>query len=102
MKFRTASTQLQAKFKHAEDFGVFGKYSRSSATKYEDALREHVQAPTTQTIQGSYRGLKVIHKFDPLTNRNVIMDMDGNFVSGWKLNTDQIKALTTTGKLGGG
>jgi len=81
MKFRTASKQLQAKFKHAEDFGVFENYSPSSATKFEAALKEH--------------------KFDPLTNRNVIMDTDGNFVSGWKLNPDQIKALTTTGKLGG-
>jgi hypothetical protein len=101
-EFKLSPKQLQAKFKHAEDFGVSGNYNPSNAARYEAALEEHINAPSTQTIQGTYRGVRVIHKFDPLTNRNVIMDTSGNFVSGWKLSPDQVKALTTTGKLGGG
>jgi hypothetical protein len=50
-----AVRQLQRKFKHAADFGVTGKYSRQQATRFERAMRAHVEHETTMVIPGTYR-----------------------------------------------
>ncbi len=94
--------QLRSKFKHAADFDVTGVYNKVNANEFMNALKAHVNSPTVQLIGGAYRGVDVIHYFDPATGRNVIFTLDGEFVSGWKLNLDQIKNLTTQGRLGGG
>ena len=99
---KISEKKLQAKYKHAKDFGVDGNYSKANAAKYSEALTKHVNDPGTQTIQGTYRGSQVVHKFNPVTGNDVILDTDGNFVSGWKLNPDQARCVTTTGNLGGG
>jgi hypothetical protein len=100
------STQLQAKFKHAEAFGIEGSWNKVNADKFKQAIQDFIKSPETQTIKGSYgRGaqeIPVIHKFNPTTGQNVILDTKGNFISGWKLSPDQIRHLTTTGKIGGG
>jgi hypothetical protein len=96
------SRQLQSKFKHARDFGIEGVYNPGKGEQFEAALQAHLDAITTQPITGIYRGVPVIHWFNPATNLNVMSDLDNNFVSGWKLSLDQVIAVTTTGKLGGG
>lgn len=35
------SRQLQAKFKHAGDFGVVGNYSKANAGKFSSAINQH-------------------------------------------------------------
>ena len=94
--------QLQAKFKHAIDFGVSGNWGKGAADIFQNALMSHIEDGATQVIQGSYRGNPVTHYFNPGTNLNVIVDSVGNFLSGWKLNPQQVQKITTTGKLGGG
>jgi hypothetical protein len=91
--------QLQAKFKHADDFGVSGNYSSANAEQFEGALRSHISDPNTQLVNGTYRGQPADIYFNPNTENAVITDKAGNFVSGWKLSQDQIKYLTTTGNL---
>lgn len=51
-----AAQQLQRKFKQAAAFGVTGKYSRQSATRFERAMCAHVEDGTTLVIPGTYRG----------------------------------------------
>ena len=95
-------SQLQAKFKHAKEFGILGNWNTANAVRFQQALENHVNASTTQVIRGTYRGRDVVHYYDPATGLNVMTDLDGNFISGWKLTPKQIKHLTTTGSLGGG
>ncbi|MCL3862100.1 colicin D domain-containing protein [Actinotalea sp. K2] len=93
--------QLQAKFGHADDFGVTGNYNSANAARFNEAVFEHINAPGTTTIRGTYRGDPVTHFLDPTTGLNVI-SRDGVFVSGWRLNSDQLANVLRNGSLGGG
>lgn len=69
-------------------------------------MREHISKDSTLVMEGTYmRGAspqKVINYYDPQTQLNVMTDMSGNFISGWKLSDKQREYILTTGKLGGG
>ena len=97
-----APSQLQAKFKHAEDFGVQGNYNKANGEAYEKALRDHMSDPNTQQISGTYRGQPAEIYYNSKTGNAVITDKAGNYISGWKLSTDQVQHVLTSGKLGGG
>ena len=94
--------QLQHAFKHAKDFGIAGNPSNKTIGEFSTAIQNHIAAPGTQVIQGTYRGHTVTHFLDPITGLNVIQDSSGNFLSGWKLSLKQLEYVTTTGKVGGG
>jgi hypothetical protein len=64
--------QVQSKFKHAKDFGIEGLYTQSRAIQFEVAMNAHLASATTQAIVGTYRGVAIIHWFDPATNLNLI------------------------------
>jgi hypothetical protein len=98
-----SSKQLQKKFKkHAVDFDVHGNYNKANAEVLRKAIDEHVKKLTSVPIAGTYRGQDVIHYLDPKTALNVIKDLHGNFVSGWKLSPAQLQHVLKSGKLGGG
>jgi Colicin D len=80
-----SSKQLQKKFNRASDFGVTGNYSKANATKYSEALNQHINSPGVTKIPGTYRGDPVTHYLNTSTGLNVIVDPGGVFVSGWKL-----------------
>lgn len=84
--------QLQKKFKHAADFGI----------SFAANIKAHVQQVRVQVISGTYRTQPVTHHFDPMTNLDIIVDKTDNYISGWRLNSFQVQAVITTGKLGGG
>lgn len=86
-----AARQLQRKFKHAVDFGVTGKYSRQQATRFERAMRAHVEDKATLVIPGTYRGAPVTHFVHPQTGLNVMCDAQHAFVSGWRLTPAQLE-----------
>jgi len=94
--------QLQSKFKHASDFGIQESYSLQNIIKFRMAIENHLQSSTTKVRRGTFRGRSVVHYFDPKTALNVIINDKGYFVSGWKLNEDQLKAIIDTGNIGGG
>ncbi|GEM_PF-963336 len=94
--------QLQHAFKHAGDFGNPGNASNGTMAEFSTAIQNHIAAPGTQAIQGTYRGQAVTHFLDPNSGLNVIRDSSGSFLSGWKLSPKQLEYVTTTGKLGGG
>ena len=91
--------QLQAKFKHAEDFGVSGNYSKANAAKFESAITQHINSSGTQIIQGTYRGETVTHCLNPSTGLNVILKPSGEFLSGWRLGADQLANVLRSGSL---
>lgn len=92
---------LQAKFKHAGDFGVAGNYSKANAAEFSAAINQHINAAGTRAIQGTYRGQSVTHYLDSSTGLNVI-SRGGEFVSGWKLSPEQLANVLRNGSLGGG
>ncbi|MDK3157422.1 colicin D domain-containing protein [Kamptonema cortianum] len=57
---------------------------------------------TTTAIKGEYRKKSVTHYCNVKTKLNVILDDKGNFISGWKLNSTQLKQILNTGSIGGG
>ncbi len=82
--------------RHAKDFGVTGNWSKAMAGEFEGVLRTHMKGLTP--IQGTYRGTQqVLHYYNPSTGLNVMTDISGNLVGGWKLSADQIKYLLSTG-----
>lgn len=87
--------QLQRKFKHAADFGVRGKYSRQQVTRFERAMRAHVEDKTTLALPGTYRGAVVTHFVNPQTGLNVMRDAQNAFVSGWRLTPAQLANVLT-------
>ena len=91
--------QLQAKFKHAEDFGVKDKWSKAAGQRFKEAIQRHIGDPGTTTISGTYRGEPVTHYVNPQTGLNVMKDQYGNFLSGWKLNPQQLQNVLTRGSL---
>nr|WP_276208168.1 colicin D domain-containing protein [Vibrio neptunius] len=91
--------QLKKKFKHAVDFGVKGNCNSTNLKQFDQAIRDHIIAPGTQKIDGSYRGDKVQLHTDPTTGLTVILEPDGKFLSGWKLNPKQLECVLNTGKL---
>ena len=93
------SRQLQAKFKHAGDFGVFGNYSKANASKFSSAINQHINSAGIRTINGTYRGQSVIHYLNPNTGLNVISNPAGQFISGWKLNPAQLQNVLKHGGL---
>lgn len=93
------NSQLQKKYKHAKDFGVEGNYNPANAEKFGQAIKDHVNAPGTTPLQGTYRGQPVIHYVDPKTGLNVITKPNGELISGWKLRPEQLENVLTHGGL---
>jgi len=84
--------------RHAKDFGITKPWSKSAATEFENVVRAHVKGLTP--IKGTYRGTQqVLHYFNPNNGVNVMTDMSGNLVSGWKLGSEQIMYLLSTGSV---
>jgi RHS repeat-associated protein len=82
--------------RHGKDFGVTGNWNKAMAGEFEGVLRSHMQGLTP--IQGTYRGTQqALHYFNSSTGLNVMTDMSGNLLGGWKLSADQVKYLLSTG-----
>lgn len=92
------AVQIQAKFKHAGDFGVNGNYNAQNANAFVDAMSNSID--NSVAIAGSYRGdIPVTHYFDSTTRLNVMVGNNGNFISGWRLSPDQAQNLMRTGNV---
>ncbi|MCB9996614.1 MAG: peptidoglycan-binding protein [Rhodospirillales bacterium] len=105
-RFRDASwirnasrSQLQKKFKHAKVFGIKGNMNNKNLAAYKKALEDHVKSPKTRAIKGTYRGQEVTHYYNAATRINVMRNVNGEFMSGWKLRSIQISNLLKRGSL---
>lgn len=94
--------QLQKKYKHAIDFGITDtKINGETLTKFRDAIEAHLSDKDTFK-KGTYRrdkGTKVY--FNPKTMNAVIIQANGDFLSGWKINpaADNGRIYLETGDL---
>ena len=84
---RFTRKQLDKKYlKHASDFGIDDTRKNSATlTKFRDAINRHLEHQET-VPKGTYLladGSSVY--FNPKTNNVVILDKNGNFLSGWKI-----------------
>ena len=93
--------QIQKKFKHAVDFGVKGNYGKENAAKFSSAINQHINAPGTQVIQGTYlnAGNPVVFYINPESGLNVISSPSGQFISGAALSPAQVHGILTKGFL---
>lgn len=91
--------QLQKKFKHAGDFGVDGNYNPDKAGEFKQAIVDHVNSPGTREIVGTYRGNPVTFHVNQNTGLVVLQEPSGSFLSGWKLNNQQLHHVVNDGKL---
>jgi hypothetical protein len=91
--------QLQHGFKHADDFGINANPNNKTLSEFSTAVQRHVDNVAVRQIDGTYRGRPVTHFVNPATGVNVIRDSSGNFLSGWKLNPQQLENVLTRGKL---
>lgn len=90
--------QLQRKYKHSSDFGVEGSYNPVNRRLFRDKIMEHMRL--AKPINGTYRGLEVTHYFNKDTGLNVIIDLETKkFISGWKLEDDQVENILNRGSL---
>lgn len=91
--------QLQKKFMHAGDFGVSGNYNPANAQKFNQAIQKHLNASGTKEIAGTYRGNSVTFHTNPNSGLTAIQNPNGSFLSGWKLNPQQLQHVLKDGKL---
>jgi hypothetical protein len=94
--------KLRAKFDaHKYDFGLSGtNFNTQNAGLFKQNMIDHINNPDTIAIAGTYRNTEaVVHYFNPITEINVMKDMNGDWISGWKLGNKQIKHLYTIGNI---
>jgi hypothetical protein len=94
--------QLEAKFKHAADFGVAEGRGASGFDSFGKAVDSFVADSGTVRVVGTYRGSPAILNYNPTTAQVVVQATDGAFVSGWQMSPAQLQNVITNGSLGGG
>jgi hypothetical protein len=97
-----ARSQIEAKFKHAQDFGVTEPRGRAGFDAFEKAVSDQVNDPATMHIAGTYRGSPAILNYNPSTGTVVVQSPTGEFISGWRVSQAQATNILNQGKLGGG
>jgi len=91
------TSKLQHEYKHAGDFGIEGNWNKSKAAEYQQAIQNHIDN-ASDVYLSTYRGQKVYVYYNPETGLGSYVDMNGNYVSGWRLSEKQIEFHTTNGK----
>ena len=92
--------QIEKKYdRHARDFGVDKPRSKESFDEFEAAVRDFVQRPDLDRMPGTYRGQSVYFNVDKNTGLFVMQKPNGEFLSGWRLNPDQLTNVLTRAKL---
>ncbi|WP_190814655.1 colicin D domain-containing protein [Saccharopolyspora pogona] len=92
--------QIEKKYdRHAPDFGVDKPRSKEAFDEFEKAIRDFTQRPDLERMSGTYRGDPVFFQVDKNTGLFVMQKPTGEFLSGWRLNPDQLTNVLTRGKL---
>jgi colicin D len=99
---RIGRGQLEAKFKHAADFGVQTPRGRAGFDQFENALRDFLRSPNNRRIEGTYYNQRAFFTVDQTSRLMVMQREDGSFWSGWRLYPQQAERLLTKGSLGRG
>jgi hypothetical protein len=98
--------RLEAKFKHAPDFGVPAVRNAANFREFEAAIRTHMNNPGTQRIFGSIKGKDgvnhhAVHFYDPLTRKVATFHPNGEFWTAYNVAIDShATRLAVFGHLG--
>jgi len=84
---------------HGAELGLKGNWNPAQATATRSAINQFINSPGVKAIQGTWHGNQVTHFVNPSTGFNIMSDPTGNFVSGWKLSTEQLQSVLTSGRL---
>jgi RHS repeat-associated protein len=98
----TDAAQLEAKFKHAADFGITESRGAAGFESFGKAVDSFVSDPDTVRVMGTYRGDAAILNYNPSTAQVVVQAPDGSFISGWQMSPAQLQNVIARGSLGGG
>ena len=85
--------------KHGRDFGLRGNWNPSKANEASRAIHQHINSASVRAINGTYRGAPAIHHVDPKSGLNIISTPGGVFVSGWRLSSEQLQSVLSSGRL---
>ena len=97
---QTDLRQIEDKYKHASDFGVTDPRGRAGFDNFARALKQFIDDPVTMHIQGTFHGQPAILNYNPDSGLCVIQNLDGTFVSAWKLSPATGLARGEWGALG--
>jgi hypothetical protein len=95
-------SQLEAKFKHALDFGVTEPRGAAGFDAYAKAVESFVNDSSTVRTVGTYRGDPAILNYNPESRLVVVQSPSGEFISGWQMSEQQLLNVIERGSLGGG
>lgn|GEM_PF-746195 len=94
-KPKFSDKSLQKKYNsHKEDFGMKGNYNKKQKEKFKEKLKSHIKN-ANEIIQSKYHGKKVYVYIRGKVG--VLLDTEGNFISGWKLSKEQLNYHRTHG-----
>lgn len=86
--------------KHGIDFGLSGNWNVGRGAEFRSAVLQHINSPGIRVINGSYRGQPgFIHYLNAKTRVNVVGDVSGNYVTGFRLGPNQLDDLVNKGNL---
>jgi len=94
--------QLEAKYKHAADFGVVDPRGAVGFDAYGKAVDAFVHDPSTIRVAGTYHKSPAILNYNPTSSLVIVQSPDGAFVSGWHMSPAQLQNVIERGSLGGG
>ena len=94
--------QLEAKYKHAGDFGVTAPRGTTGFQQFGKALSEFVNSGSTIRMWGTYRRSPAVLNFDVNSGRVVVQYPDGAFWTGFRANAAQLANIIERRSLGGG
>ena len=94
--------QAQRKFKHAAVCGVHGLYTSTNADRFGAAIVRFVNDPATVAVRGTYtpragRGSAADFYYEPQSRLVVVVDLAGEFVTGFRMSVQQITPLSPHG-----
>jgi len=98
----TPRAQLEAKFKHAVDFGVTDSRGAAGFEAFGKAIDDFVSSPTTVRVSGTYRQQSAVLNYDLTTRQVVVQRPNGEFWTGFQMSPAQARNVFQNASLGGG
>lgn len=92
------TSKLQHEFRHANDFGIEGSWNKQNGIAFQEAIQNHIDT-SPEVYLSTYKWEQVYVYYNPETGLGAYVDLQGNFICGWKLSESQIYFHLTNGIL---
>ena len=88
---------LQHEYRHAGDFGIRGNPNNENLGRYREAIQQHIDAAPNIYIS-TYMGQQVFVYINPATSIGAYVDMNGNYIGGWRFSDRQMQYHANHGR----